>query len=243
MQTERLNAAIIVIGNEILSGKTQDLNVQFIAKEVASIGIRLSEVRVVADIEEDIIGALNFLRKKYKYVFTTGGIGPTHDDITAKTVAKAFEDDFIINEEAKNLMENHLKALGKEITKEHILMTYMPKKAVPLMNRETGAPGFKMENVFVMAGVPSIMQAMFNEVKKHLEHGKPIISKALDFPKSENLIADSLRDLQNKYPMLEIGSYPYKGTDHWETQIVFRGDDEKLIDEAKEDLIKIIEQI
>lgn len=240
---ERLNAAIIIIGNEILSGKTQDLNIQFIAKELAAIGIRLNEVRIVPDIEEDIIESLHALCKKYKYVFTTGGIGPTHDDITAKTVAKAFSDEFIINENAKTLMEEHLKRLDIEMTKEHVLMTYMPKTAIPLMNRETGAPGFKIENLFVMAGVPSIMQAMFHEVKKYLEHGKPIISKSVDFPNSENLIADALGELQNRYPMLEIGSYPYKEDHRWGTNLVLRGDDTHSIDKAMEELLKIIAQI
>lgn len=243
MQTETLNSAVIIIGNEILSGKTQDLNIQFIAKELGNIGIRLKEVRVVPDIENDIVEAVNSLRKKYKYVFTTGGIGPTHDDITAKTIAKAFNDEYVVNESAKAIMEAHLMTIGEEMTREHLRMAYMPKSAIPLLNRETAAPGFKIENVFVMAGVPSVMQTIFHEVKKYLQHGKPIISKAVDIEISENLIAQQFSALQDKYPSIEMGSYPFKGDHGWATSLVLRGDDEDLIDKAMEELLEIIMQI
>jgi len=243
MQSETLNSAIIIIGNEILSGKTQDLNIQFIAKELGSIGIRLQEVRVIPDIEEAIISAVNELRKKYTYVFTTGGIGPTHDDITAQTMAKAFDDEYILHKEAKEIMEEFLLKNNCPLTQGHIRMAHMPSRSESLLNRETGAPGFKIDNVFVMAGVPSIMQAMFGEVKKYLKHGKPIISKSVDAEISENAIAEQFSDLQDKYPSIEMGSYPFKRDDIWGTSLVLRGDNPELIDKAMKELKEILAKV
>lgn len=243
MQSETITAAVIIIGNEILSGKTQDLNVQFIAQELGNIGIRLKEVRVIPDIENDIIDAVNYLRKKYNYVFTTGGIGPTHDDITAKTISKAFNQDYVLHNEALEIMKEHVESINQVITDGHIRMAYMPKEAISLLNRETGAPGFKVENVFVMAGVPSIMRSMFEEVKKHLKHGNPIISKSIEVEISENSIAQEFSDLQDKYNTIEMGSYPFKGELSWGTSLVLRGDDEELIDVAMEELLEIINKV
>lgn len=240
---ENLNAAIIIIGNEILSGKTQDLNIQFIAGELGKIGIRLKEVRVVPDIEDDIIEAVNALRVKYTYVFTTGGIGPTHDDITANSIAKAFNKKYILNLEAKAIIEQYLIATHKEVRLDHIRMAYMPESAVLLLNHETGAPGFKIENVFVMAGVPYIMQSIFMEAKKFLKIGKAIISKSIDIDISEGVIAEQFSDLQNEYPHVEMGSYPFKHDGRWGTSLVLRSDNEALIDKAMVQLKKIIENV
>ena len=241
MQSEILTAAIIIIGNEILSGKTQDVNIQFIAKELSNLGIRLKEVRVVADVEEDIIEAVNGLRAKYSYIFTTGGIGPTHDDITAKTIAKAFEDEYILHPQAKEIIEKHVISANRDINEGHIRMAHMPKKSVPLLNRETGAPGFKLENVFVMAGVPYIMQAMFLEAKKYLKQAKPIISKSIDIYISESAIAIPFSNLQDKYPNIEMGSYPFKEGERWGTSLVLRGNDPELIDKVMNELLEILE--
>lgn len=242
MQLETLTAGIIIIGNEILSGKTQDLNVQFLAIELANLGIKLKEVRVVPDTEEDIIFALNELRKKYTYIFTTGGIGPTHDDITAETIAKAFNKKLVLNEKAKTIIEQHLRELDKIVRPDHIRMAYMPETAELLLNKLTGAPGFKIENVFVMAGVPYIMQSIFEEAKKHLRTSQPIISLSLETHLSEAIIASSFRDLQNKYPEIEMGSYPFKQDEKWRTTLVLRGNNssflEKIMDELKEILAK-----
>lgn len=242
MNLETLDAAIIIIGNEILSGKTQDVNVQHIALGLADYGIALKEVRVIPDVEEEIISVVNLLREKYTYVFTTGGIGPTHDDITANTIAKAFGDEFVLHSYAKEMMEQHAKETNRELRDDHIRMCYMPKRAVPLFNHATGAPGFKLENVFVMAGVPYIMQAMFEEAKKHLKKGKPIISKSVVTEISEGKIAGDFGSLQEKYPNIEMGSYPSKKNDKWSTTLVLRGRDVELIDKAMQELLEIIER-
>ncbi|MEK6733961.1 MAG: molybdopterin-binding protein [Pseudomonadota bacterium] len=244
MQPETLNAAIIIIGNEILSGKTQDLNVQFLALQLADLGIRLNEVRIIPDISEDIINTVNKLRKKYTYVFTTGGIGPTHDDITAKAIADAFNEELLLNEDAKSIIEKHVRECDKVIREDHIRMAYMPKSANLLLNLETGAPGFRIENVFVMAGVPYIMQSIFMEAKKLLKQGKPILSEAIEINLSEGLIAKPFADLQNKYPTIEMGSYPFKQQDKkWKTNLVLRGDDQELIRQVKIELLEIIGKI
>jgi len=244
MQSEMLDSAIIIIGSEILSGKTQDLNIQYLAKQLGDLGIRLKEVRVVLDIEEDIIKAVNELKEKYTYVFTTGGIGPTHDDITAATIAKAFNDEFILNQKAKEKIEEFLKHKNIELRNDHLRMAYMPKSAEILLNYETGAPGFKIGNVFVMAGVPYIMHAIFEEAKKHLKKGKPILSKSITEFISEGAIAADFENLQRKYPSIEMGSYPFKEEDgRWGTSLVLRGDNPELIDEAMLELKRIVSNV
>ncbi len=243
MSKDTPSAAIIIIGNEILSGKTQDLNIQFIALELGKIGAKLKEVRVVPDIEIDIIEAVNALRVKYTYVFTTGGIGPTHDDITSQTIAKAFAKEYILNTEAKAIIEKHLLSVGVEAKPNHIRMAYMPESAELLLNNETGAPGFKIENVFVMPGVPFIMQSIFLEARKFLKIGKPIISKSIEVYISESVIAKQFSDLQDEYPTIEMGSYPFKEGNLWGTNLVLRSDDEELINEAMIRLEKIIANV
>ncbi|MGB4191240.1 MAG: molybdopterin-binding protein [Rickettsiales bacterium] len=243
MKHNSITAAIIIIGNEILSGKTQDLNIQFLAIELGNLGIRLKEVRVVPDVERDIIEAVNLLRKKYTYIFTTGGIGPTHDDITAKTIAMAFDDELILNPKAKEKIHQYLISLGREMTQEHEIMAYIPKSATLLLNYETGAPGFKIDNVFVMAGVPYIMQAIFQEAKKHLRTGIPIISKSIEVKIPESVLAEDFSNLQNKYPEIEMGSYPFKTENTWKTNLVLRGDNYELIDKAMDELEQIIKNV
>jgi molybdenum cofactor synthesis domain-containing protein len=243
MQSEIITSAIIIIGNEILSGKTQDLNTQFLATELSALGIRLKEVRVIPDVEEDIIKTVNSLRKKHTYVFTTGGIGPTHDDITSKTIAKAFNDEFLLNEDAKKIIEQHLNEKHMEIREDHIRMAYIPKSATLLLNQTTGAPGFKIDNVFVMAGVPYIMQSIFVEAKKFLKTGKPIISKSIDAYVAEGSIAADFNNLQNKYPQIEMGSYPSKIENKWKTSLVLRGDNIELIDKAMIELKEIVKNV
>lgn len=241
MQSENISAAIIIIGNEILSGKVQDLNIKYIATELSQLGIRLREVRVVADIEHEIIEAVNFLRNKYTYVFTTGGIGPTHDDITAESIAKAFSKQNKLSLVAKEMIEQHVISVGRELREDHIRMAHIPETAELLLNAETGAPGFKIENVFVMAGVPYIMRSIFQEAKKFLKTSKPFISKSLLTSVPEGVFASEFGKLQTKYPAIEMGSYPEKTENGWQATLVLRGDDEKLLDEAMLYLNKIIE--
>ena len=240
MQSEILSAAIIIIGNEILSGKTQDQNIQFIALELGELGIRL---RVIPDLEDEIINTVNSLREKYTYVFTTGGIGPTHDDITAEAIAKAFNDEYVLHNEAKDIIEKYLADNNRRVSEGYMRMAHMPKNALPLLNRETGAPGFKVDNVFVMAGVPYIMQAMFKEAKKFLKTGKPIISRSIDVYVSESLIAAGFSALQDKYPQIEMGSYPFRRRDRWGTTLALRGDDPELIEQALSELYQFLASV
>lgn len=242
MNSENLTAAIIVIGNEILSGKTQDINVQFLAKELADLGIRLKEVRIIPDIEDDIVQTINLLRKKYTYIFTTGGIGPTHDDITTESVAKAFNVAYKLDNQAKKLIEEYLIRVKREIRPDHIKMAYIPESAELLLNDETGAPGFKIENVFVMAGVPYIMQSIFKEAKKHLKKRNPIVSETVEIHIGEGIIAEDFGNLQKKYPDIEMGSYPYKVNDKWATNLVLRGDNPEKIKLVKRELLEFLEK-
>ena len=168
----KITSSVIIIGNEILSGRTQDINVQFIAKELSKQGINLSEVRIVPDKKEEIIETLNLLRKKYDYVFTTGGIGPTHDDITSECVSEALSVKYLINQEVYELLKNHYPK--GELNEGRVKMTKMPKGAKLIKNPLTIAPGFYIGNVFVLPGVPTIMQPMFVEVLKYLKSSNPI---------------------------------------------------------------------
>ncbi len=231
------NAAFLIIGNEILSGRTQDENLNFLAKELTILGIDLKEVRVVQDIESDIIFAVNDLRKKYSYVFTSGGIGPTHDDITSESVAKAFGDVYQKNEVAAQIL---IKYYGKDnINDARLKMAFLPKSASLLDNPVSSAPGFSIENVFVMAGVPKIFKAMFLAAKKELKTGKIIISKEVVLSIFESVIAKDLQVIQDKYQNISIGSYPFENG----TSIVLRGIDDQLITKAVDDLLRIIKEI
>lgn len=205
-QEKTLSAGILIIGNEVLSGRTQDINIQFLATSLGDMGIRVREVRIVADIHDSVIGALNDLRKNYTYVFTTGGIGPTHDDITAECVARAFGVDLPVNEEARQILVNHYGA--DEVTEARLRMARIPQGATLIQNPISAAPGFRMENVFTMAGVPRIMQGMFDFVKLQLDHGTPMLSNTITCQLAESAIAIELEALQKKAPDVEIGSYP-----------------------------------
>lgn len=250
---KQLTASILIIGNEILSGRIQDKNVQFIAKRLADLGISLKEVRVIPDIEKDIIEAVNLLRQKYTYLFTTGGIGPTHDDITVESVAKAFGVDVKIHEETLKKIEEFYKNRGQELNKAREKMAYFPVGAEFINNDLTKAPGFKMENVFVMAGIPEIMNNMFSYVEGFLERSNKIESLSLKVFQGESMIAEDLSNLQNKYPEIDIGSYPFtvsldtnlrefrinENTKH-ATDVVFKGSNKINLDKAYNELKNII---
>jgi molybdenum cofactor synthesis domain-containing protein len=232
-------AALVIIGNEILSGRTQDANTQYIAKGLNQKGIRLSEVRVVPDIEDRIIEAVNALRGAVDYVFTTGGIGPTHDDITAQSIAKAFRVPLIRHEEAYRVLVEHYGS-EEAVTSARAKMAITPEGATLINNPVSGAPGFVIGNVYIMAGVPKIMQAMFNAALDTLEGGAVIISRTVECPFPESAIAEQLTALQAVYPDIDMGSYPvYQNGEH-STSLVLRGTNEPRLSEAERALTEIV---
>ncbi len=236
-QEKIVTAALLIIGDEILSGRTEDKNINFLAQNLAEIGIALREVRVIADEELAIIFALNEVRKKFDYVFTSGGIGPTHDDITALSVAKAFGEELIQNSEATKILYHHY---GREnVNEARLKMAFVPTGAKLLDNPVSSAPGFRIENVFVMAGVPKIFQAMFFAAKKELISGQKIKSLELKTDFTESLIAKEFSDLQNKYPKVAMGSYPFEGG----TSLVFRSYEEELLTKAFAEMSEILTKI
>lgn len=204
-------AAILVIGNEILSGKTQDINTQFIATRLSDRGIKLCEVRIIRDEEAAIVEATRTLSAKYTYVFSTGGIGPTHDDITADCMAKAFNTQLDIHPEAKRMLAAYCQEKGVELTEGRLRMARIPVGADLLFAENTAAPGFKISNVYVMAGVPKIMQSMFMSFEHTLVKGDPVLTRTISCNAREGDIAIDLEKIQNDFPTVEIGSYPHMG--------------------------------
>ena len=221
-----ISAGLLIIGDEILSGRTADQNINFLAKNLSENGILLREVRVVGDFENEIIFAVNELRHKFDYVFTSGGIGPTHDDITSLSIAKAFNQDLILNEVAHKILIHHYGA--ENVNEARLKMAYLPRNASLLDNPISSAPGFRIENVFVMAGIPKIFQAMFEASKKELKIGCKISSLELKISLTESVIAKDLTDLQHQYREISMGSYPSENG----TSLVFRGFDKKILEEA-----------
>lgn len=235
-------AALIIIGNEILSGRTQDANTSWIAEQLNRLGIVLMQVRVVPDIETEIIMAVHKLKVRADYVFTTGGIGPTHDDITAEAMAKAFDRKLELNDEAYQILVRHYGD-EKEVTAPRKKMAMIPNGAKLINNPVSGAPGFILENVFVMAGVPRIMQAMFDDVKNYLKHGKPVLSNTIACSLAESAIAEPLGRVQNKYPTVGIGSYPHFRGGILGLSLVLRSSDDPALDIATREVIDLITQL
>ncbi len=236
-----MKAALIIIGNEILSGRTQDKNLSYLANWLNEIGIQLSEVRIIRDEEKIIIEPVNYLRKTYNYVFTTGGIGPTHDDITSLSIARAFNVDLEINDKALSILKEYYK--NSELTDARIKMTMMPKGAELVDNPISRAPGFKMENVFVMAGIPLIMQGMLEGARQYLKGGDVIKTTSVDVFTPESNVAEELAQLQNKFPNVEIGSYPFSKENKFGTSLVLRSKDEELLNNCKLELLKIVDKL
>lgn len=232
-------AAILIIGNEILSGRTQDINVQFIAQRLAVLGIKLQEVRVVPDVPARIIGAVNELRAAYDLLFTTGGIGPTHDDITSECIAAAFGVPWELHEETDSEMRAQM---GERYNAARQRMATMPRGAVPIKNEASVAPGFSMGNVHVMAGVPRIMQSMLQALEPSLPRGEAIkMQSVYGMGVLEGSIAQGLAEIQAQFPMLDLGSYPFKRDGMWGVALVAKGTDEAAITKATAaatDLIK-----
>lgn len=226
-------ACILLIGNELLSGKTQDANLQFLATELSQLGIRLLEARVIRDETDAIVAALNECRAKYTHVFTTGGIGPTHDDITADAVAKAFGVDLIIDPEAVSRM----KHWGKELNEARMRMARVPRGAELIDNPVSTAPGFHIGNVFVLAGVPIIAHAMFAACVTMLERGAAIHSRAIDVMLREGDFALELERIAAAHPDVEIGSYPFARDGQHGANLVVRGTDEVLVERVRNEIV------
>jgi molybdenum cofactor synthesis domain-containing protein len=229
-------ASLIIIGNEILSGRTVDANLPFLAQELGSIGIRMREVRIVPDEEPEIVTAVNSLRARYNYVFTTGGIGPTHDDITAACIARAFGRTFGRNAEAEALLRAYYPP--DKLNEARLKMAETPEGAELIDNPVSVAPGFRVENVYVLPGVPRIMQAMFAGLKPKLQGGAPVTSRTIVVFCPEGEIAEPLGRIQAHHPTIEIGSYPQMRFDRFGTSLVFRGTDTQAIDAAIDQLLQ-----
>ncbi len=227
-----VTAALLVIGDEILSGRTKDKNIGYIAEYLTEIGVDLKEVRVVADEMDAIVDAVNALRHAYTYVFTTGGIGPTHDDITADAVAEAFGVGLSPHPDVVAMMKAHYESINIELNEARLRMARVPDGGVLIENEISKAPGFRIGNVHVMAGVPTIMQAMLDGAAKMLKTGRKVHSRAVEAQMGEGTVAGPLGAVQADYPDISIGSYPYFDGRRFTTQIVLRGRDEAVLDQA-----------
>ena len=236
---KEITAGIIIIGNEVLSGRTKDLNTSTLAKWLNSIGIEVKEVRVIPDMEATIIENVNHLRKKFNYIFTTGGIGPTHDDITAESIAKAFNTQYGFHKEAYSILEKYYKP--GEFNDGRQKMAKMPTSANLILNPTSGAPGFYIENVFCLPGVPSILQSMIGGLNNVLIGGDPILSMTISLRTVESEIAKSITEIQNKNNDVEIGSYPFFRAGKLGVSIVIRSSNKKKLDECYQQIYKFVE--
>jgi len=236
----KVNAAILIIGNEILSGRTQDTNTSTLAIWLNSLGVKVDEVRVIPDIENTIIDTLKILKSNYNYVFTTGGIGPTHDDITAESVSKAFGLDYEIHKEAFKILETYYKS--GEFNEGRQKMTWMPSNANLILNPTSGAPGFNVENVFCLPGVPSILKSMLGGLKNKIIGGEPIKSLTISLRTVESEIANPLTKVQNDNSDVEIGSYPFFHAGKLGVSIVIRSEDQSKIDTCNSQILKFISE-
>ena len=233
-------AAILLIGNEILSGSTHDANLPYLANQLGSLGIRLAEARVVEDDYSAIIDAVNHLRAHYDYVFTTGGIGPTHDDITAEAIARAFKSPLELNERALELMTEFYGSSDK-LNSGRKKMAMIPAEAELIINNVSAAPGFKIGNVYVLAGVPKIMQDMFQNLQVQLASSAPIVASRLVVYAGESSISEDLSALQADCPQIAIGSYPKKNNEvGYHTELVFRSQDQHANSKARERFASIL---
>ena len=233
---------MIVIGNEVLSGRTKDKNIGWVAEKLNSIGINLIEARIIRDNQDVIISTIQELSKKVDYIFTSGGIGPTHDDITTVAIAKAFRIQVKKNKEALRRLEEHYKGTGIELNSARLKMADIPLGAKLIDNPVSAAPGFNVKNVYVMAGVPKIMQAMLDGVIKTIKNGSKTISISIGCNIGEGKIANSLEKINNKYDDLSIGSYPYFKPDGFGTSIVIRSEMQEIVDNASRDIIDAIKK-
>mgnify|MGYP006091277269 CR=1 FL=1 len=240
IKNKKVNAAILIIGNEILSGRTQDTNTSTIALWLNTIGVKVKEVRVIPDIENTIIDTINVLRKSNDYVFTTGGIGPTHDDITAESISKAFGLNYEIHKEAFEILKAYYKP--GEFNEGRQKMVWMPKDANLILNPTSGAPGFSVENVFCLPGVPSILKSMLGGLKNKIVGGEPILSLTISLRTVESEIANSLTTVQNNNKDVEIGSYPFFQAGKLGVSIVIRSEVQSKIDVCNSQILKFVNE-
>jgi molybdenum cofactor synthesis domain-containing protein len=239
-----VTAAVLLIGNEILSGRTKDANLNYLATELNAIGVRMLEARVVPDVPEAIIKAVNELRAAYDYVFTTGGIGPTHGDITADCVAKAFGVTIDSDPRALAILHEWVETTGAEMNEARLRMTRIPKGADLILNKVSGAPGFWIGNVIVMAGVPSIMQAMLDEVAPKLNIGVRMLSETVRADAREGDIGMQLGEIAKANPEVAIGSYPFFDQQHGpNTNVVLRARDAPKLAQAKREVEEMLERV
>ena len=234
-------AAMIVIGDEILSGRTRDSNLHYLARELTNIGIDLKEARFVADDNVTITKTVKNLSSRFDHVFTSGGIGPTHDDITAEAVAAAFEATIGIRADARGILKAHYDRQGIELNEARLRMARIPKGALLIDNPISAAPGFSLKNVHVIAGVPSIFQAMIANLLPSLSGGAPLLSHSMRLERGEGDIAKSLSQVANLFPDIALGSYPFQKGGKYGTNIVLRGTDEDRISQAKQQLNELLD--
>ena len=225
-------AAMLVIGDEILSGRTRDANMYYLAGQLTEKGISLKEVRVVSDDADAIVAAVRALSSTYDHVFTSGGIGPTHDDITADCIARAFDDHIDVRDDARALLAAFYEQTGRELNEARLRMARIPDRATLIENPVSVAPGFTLENVHVMAGVPSVFQAMVASVLPTLTGGAPLISETVRLMRGEGDVAVPLAQIAADFPDLQIGSYPFQQDGRYGTNIVLRGTDASLLKTA-----------
>ena len=237
---KKANAAIIVIGNEILSGRTQDINVSFLSKWLNGLGIRVTEVRIIEDKEDSIVKNIKELKNKFKYIFTTGGIGPTHDDITSKSVARAFNIKYDFHKEAYKILEKYYTP--EKFSEGRKKMAKTPEGAKLIYNPTSGAPGFIIKNVFCLPGVPSILQSMVGGLNNKIKGGKKILNKTITLRGVESEIAEPLEKVQNKYQDVEIGSYPFFKQGKIGVSIVIRSTEQNLIFDCYKDIKDFIKK-
>ena len=236
----KFKASILIIGNEILSGRTQDTNTSTLATWLNSIGVKVEEVRVIPDVENIIVETLNLLRLKYDYVFTTGGIGPTHDDITAQSVSKAFGIKYEVHKEAFKILEEYYQP--GEFNEGRQKMAWMPENANLILNPTSGAPGFNVENVYSLPGVPSILKSMLGGLTNNIVGGEPIKSLTISLRTVESEIASSLTKVQDKNREVEIGSYPFFHAGKLGVSIVLRSEDQSKIDLCNSQILEFIKE-
>ncbi|MGL4592947.1 MAG: competence/damage-inducible protein A [Aestuariivirga sp.] len=243
MTENQPTAAVLLIGDEILSGRTKDKNLGFLADYLTALGIDLKEARIVADVEAEIVTAVNALRSRYTYVFTTGGIGPTHDDITADAMAMAFGVPIGHDPRAVEILMAYFKANGREPNEARMRMARIPEGATLIANPVSAAPGFQIGNVFVMAGVPKIMNAMMDDVAPRLSRGVPMQTRSIEFLGGEGDAARPLGEIQKQFPSVVIGSYPFQTPEGFGTNLVLRSRDSAVLDEARDAVVDMARQL
>jgi len=233
-----VRACMIIIGNEILSGRTQDSNLSYLARELNELGVVMAEARVIPDIEQVIVDTINECRAQFDYVFTTGGIGPTHDDITADCIALAFGVELYLHPQAEEIIRR--RQVPENVMTSRLRMARVPVGGELIDNPTGGPPGFSIGNVFAMAGVPMVMQAMTTTLGSKINGGKPVRSRSIGAYLSEGQIAQSLSDIQDRYPDIELGSYPFYRDDGFGVNLVMRGTEVEQLDIMKTEIAAMI---